>query len=214
METVSASGLPRGYGSSRADHVKIPFALTDSSVLTARPPSFSTGDAAAIAAEHFGLTGVATALGSERDQTFLIDGTDDAGVLKVSNAGEDANVLDLETAAILHALAVDPELPIARARKPYRISVDGHFVRLFDRAVGHNGGPELADDAVFDYAATQARLHLALRGFFHLAGGRELLWDLKQAAGLRPLLDAVAEASRRRLVETVLSRFEERVAPV
>jgi 4-aminobutyrate aminotransferase-like enzyme/Ser/Thr protein kinase RdoA (MazF antagonist) len=211
---VSRLGYPRGYGSTRANHVKIPFALTDSSVLTAQPPSFSTDDAAAIAAEHFGLAGTATALGSERDQTFLIEGGDDAGVLKISNAGEDAAVLDLETAAIRHVSSVDPELPVARPREPYEISVGGHYVRLFDRMTGHNGGPELDDRAVYDYAATHARLNLALRGFFHPAAGRELLWDLQQAASLRPLLDAVGDAGRRRVVETVLDRFDERVAPI
>lgn len=188
--------------------------MTDSSVLTAQPPGFSTDDASAIAAEHFGIVGAATALGSERDQTFLIEGGGDAGVLKISNLGEDADVLDLETAAILHALAVDPELPIARPREPYRVSVGGHFVRLFERMTGRNGGPELADDAVYDYAATHAQLNLALRGFFHPAGGRELLWDLKQAASLRALLESVADPDRRRLVANAIDRFEERVAPV
>jgi 4-aminobutyrate aminotransferase-like enzyme len=87
-------------------------------------------------------------------------------------------------------------------------------VRLFERMRGRNGGPELWDDAVYDYAATQARLNLALRAFFHPAGERRLLWDLKQAAGLRPLLDAVADPGRRRIVATVLDRFEQHVAPV
>lgn len=193
--------------------------MTDSSVLTAQPPAFSAEDAAALAAERFGLVGAATALGSERDQTFLIEGGADAGVLKISNAGEDGNVLDLETAAILHVLAVDPALPVARPRQvsgadAYRTSVDGHFVRLFDRMTGDNGGPRLADDAVYEYAATNARLNLALRSFFHPAGARDLLWDLGNAASLRPLVNAVDDAGRRALVGAVLDRYEEHVAPV
>ena len=211
---MSRSRLPRGYGSTRANHVKIPFALIDSSVLTAQPPSFTTDEAAAIAAEHFGLGGTARELGSERDQTFLIEGATDAGVLKISNAGEDGRVLELETAAILHVRAVDPELPVALPREPYCISVGGHFARLFDRASGRNGGPELTDDAVREYAAMHGRLNLALRSFFHPAGGRELLWDSKQAASLRPLLDSVADPGRRRVVEAVIDRFETQVAPV
>jgi 4-aminobutyrate aminotransferase-like enzyme/Ser/Thr protein kinase RdoA (MazF antagonist) len=195
-------------------------ALTESlSVLAAAPPRFAPEQAAAIAAEHFGVVGTAAALGSERDQTFAVD---DA-VLKISNLGEEADVLDLETAAILHVLQVDPALPVARPRAVigggvYRATVDGpdgaHFVRLFDRMHGRSGGPELATDAVYDYAATQARLNLALRGFFHPAAGRELLWDLKQALGLRPLLGAISDPRRRQLVERVLDRYEQRVAPV
>ena len=130
-------------------------------------------------------------------------------------------MLDLETEAILHVSRVDPELPVARPRPSvhgdYLPTIDGpdgtHFVRLFERLHGHAGGPELDDGALFDYGATHARLNLALRGFFHPAAGRNLLWDLRRAAELRPLASAIADGSRRRLVENVLDRYEQRVAP-
>src|SRR5581483_8087399 len=48
---------------------------------------------------------------------------------------------------------------------------------------------------------------------FHPAAGRELLWDVAHATKLRPLLEAVDDPRRRGLVERVLDRFEERVAP-
>jgi 4-aminobutyrate aminotransferase-like enzyme/Ser/Thr protein kinase RdoA (MazF antagonist) len=195
-------------------------ALAESlSVLASPPPRFSPQAAAAIAAEHFGLVATASPLGSERDQTFAVG---DA-VLKISNLGEEADVLDLETAAILHVLQVDSSLPVARPRAvlggaAYRATVEGadgaHFVRLFDRMRGRNGGPELATGAVYDYAATQARLNVALRGFFHPGAGRELLWDLKQAAGLRALLGAISDPQRQKLVENVLDRYEQRVSPL
>ncbi|HKN63472.1 MAG TPA: hypothetical protein VJV76_03985, partial [Gaiellaceae bacterium] len=98
------------------------------SVLDSVPPRFSAEDAARIAAETFGLRGTASALGSERDQAFLLDN----GVLKISNSGEDEAVLDLEEAAIAHVAAVDPDLPVARQLAP-RATFDGHQVRLFER---------------------------------------------------------------------------------
>src|SRR5437762_2267363 len=61
--------------------------------------------------------------------------------------------------------------------------------------------------------ATNARLNLALRGFFHPAAGRKLLWHLGAAADLRPHVSAIVDISRRRLVENVLDRYAERVAP-
>jgi 4-aminobutyrate aminotransferase-like enzyme len=195
-------------------------------VLEAPPPRFSADEAATIAAELFGVSGTAVDLGSERDQTFLIDDGDDGAVLKISNLGESADTLDFEAEAILHFLRVDPELPVARPRladrdgrgpAAYRLTVEGpdgmHFVRLFDRLHGRAGGPELDHGAVYDYGAMHARLNLALRGFFHPAAGRQLLWDLKHAVELRPLLSAIADARRRRLVENVLDRYEERVLP-
>jgi 4-aminobutyrate aminotransferase-like enzyme/Ser/Thr protein kinase RdoA (MazF antagonist) len=199
------------------------------SVLEETPPRFSADDVARIATERFGLDGAVRDLGSERDQTFLVEGQERSGVLKISNLGESAVTLDLEAEAILHILRVDPELPVARPRAvsedrgaaAYRAAVEGpdgvHFVRLFERLHGRSGGgagaPDLSDRAVRAYGGTHARLNLALRGFFHPAAGRELLWDLAQTAQLRPHLDSIADGERRRLVEAVLDRYEERVAP-
>ena len=85
-----------------------------SSVLRSAPPRFTTEEAAQIATELFGVHGTASALGSERDQAFLLE----SGVLKISNATEDEDVLDLEEAAIAHVAAVDPDLPVARPLAP------------------------------------------------------------------------------------------------
>ncbi len=192
------------------------------SVLEAPPPRFSADEAAAIAADRFGLRGTAAELGSERDQTFLIDDGGDGGVLKISNLGEDGAVLDLETRGILHASAADPELPLPQPRPAldgvYHTTVEGpdglHFVRLLERMRGRLGGPELDDDAVRAFAQVHARLGLALRGFFHPAARRDLLWDLGQAGGLRPLLGSIDDPARRRIVERVLDRYDGRVVPV
>jgi 4-aminobutyrate aminotransferase-like enzyme/Ser/Thr protein kinase RdoA (MazF antagonist) len=178
------------------------------SVLVAAPPSYSAAEAAQIAAALFGVAGPVRELGSERDQAFLLD---DA-VLKISNSGEDAALLDFEEAAIAHIVAVDPELPVARQLAP-RAQFEGHHVRLFERLHGRKGGPGLDEAAVRGIADTHARLCLALRSFFHPNAGRELLWDLRQALELRPLLEAIEDEARRTLAARALDRFEERVLP-
>jgi 4-aminobutyrate aminotransferase-like enzyme/Ser/Thr protein kinase RdoA (MazF antagonist) len=197
-------------------------------VLEAPPPRFTAAEAGRIAAEIFAVSGTAVELASERDQAFLIDdGRGGGGVLKISNLGEGAPVLDLESRAILHVSRVDPGLPVARPRpvagggeddsSAYRATVEGadgtHFVRLFERLQGRTGGPELEDGVVFEYAATHARLSLALRGFFDPAAGRELLWDLHHASKLRAIVGAIDDGRRRALVERVLDRYEARVVP-
>jgi 4-aminobutyrate aminotransferase-like enzyme/Ser/Thr protein kinase RdoA (MazF antagonist) len=193
------------------------------SVLEAAPPRFLADEVTAMATGILGVHGIAVELGSERDQTFLIDdGAGGGGVVKISNLGEDPSVLDLETEAILHVTRVDPDLPVARplpicGGSEYRTTAEGpdgmHFVRLFERMHGRFGGPELDDDAVREFAATHGRLNLALRGFFHPAAGRELLWDVGNAVKLRPLLDSIGDVHRRQLVSAVVDRFEERVRP-
>jgi 4-aminobutyrate aminotransferase-like enzyme/Ser/Thr protein kinase RdoA (MazF antagonist) len=189
--------------------------MATETVLEAPPPRFSADEVAIIAAALFGIEGSATDLGSERDQTFLIDDGGAGGVLKISNLGEDAAVLELETEALLHIRRVDPELPVPEPQlsraDDYWPTWDGedgpHFVRLFERMTGQAGEPDL-----FAYGATHARLNLALRGFFHPAAGRRLLWDVAHASDLREHANAIPDASHRRLVENVLDRFEERVA--
>lgn len=185
------------------------------SVLESMPPRFNADEVAVIAADLFGLVGDAQDLGSERDQTFLIAGSEGDGVVKISNLGENPASLELEAAAIAHVVRVDPGLPVARllASDTFDGPNGTHFVRLFERLGGRHGGPELPDNAVRDYGATHARLTLALRSFFHPAAGRELLWDLAHAARLRPLVPAIKDVHRRLLVESVLDRYVERVAP-
>jgi 4-aminobutyrate aminotransferase-like enzyme/Ser/Thr protein kinase RdoA (MazF antagonist) len=182
------------------------------SVLESTPPRFTADDAAEIAAELFNLHGTASDLGSERDQTFLLDDGRAGGVLKISNSGEDAAALDLEEAAIAHVAAVDPDLPVARPLAP-RATFDGHHVRLFEVGRGRKGGPELDDAAVRKIASTHARLCLALRSFFHPAAGRELLWNVRATPRLRPLLGDLPEPEQRELVGRAIDRFEERVLP-
>src|SRR5881398_1689956 len=112
------------------------------SVLEAPPPRFSADEVATIAAALFGLEGTAVDLGSERDQTFLIDDGGAGAVLKISNVGEDPAFLDFEDAAIMHVVSVDPELPVARPLAPRAVveGVDGiHHVRLFERLHGRSG---------------------------------------------------------------------------
>jgi 4-aminobutyrate aminotransferase-like enzyme/Ser/Thr protein kinase RdoA (MazF antagonist) len=182
------------------------------SVLESSPPRFTTQDAAGIAAELFGFHGTASDLGSERDQTFLLDDGRVGGVLKISNSGEDPAALDLEEAAIAHVAGVDPDLPVARPLVP-RAAFDGHHVRLFERGRGRKGGPELGPGAVCEIAAVHARLCLALRSFFHPAAGRELLWNVRATPRLRPLLADIDGPERQALVGRAIDRFEERVLP-
>jgi 4-aminobutyrate aminotransferase-like enzyme/Ser/Thr protein kinase RdoA (MazF antagonist) len=205
-------------------------AQTDLGVLEATPPAFTPAQVSAIARELFGIEGSARDLGSERDQTFMIEGDGGDGVLKISNLGENPDALDIEVAALLHVAAADPDLPVARQRprlgagqspelSDYRPQFEGpdgpHYVRLFERLTGRSmvHGPELDDAAIVAYGATSARLGRALRGFFHPAAGRTLQWDTKHTSQLRGLVDAISDPARRAMVVRILDRFDEHVSP-
>jgi 4-aminobutyrate aminotransferase-like enzyme/Ser/Thr protein kinase RdoA (MazF antagonist) len=192
--------------------------------LHAQPPAFSTEEACRIAEQVFAVTGSLSPLPSERDQNFRVDDGVRSFVLKISNPADDAAVVQMQTDALLHVARQDPSLPVmrvlpARDGTPWAdvSGPDGRtsLVRLFTHLDGHN--PEAAEldaKALRAWGATVARLGRALRGFFHPAAGYEILWDIKRAPALRPLLDHVMDPAKRDLVGQVLDRFDANVAPV
>ena len=208
-------------------------------VLAATPPDFDEAAVLEVAARTFDVRPAAARdLGSERDQTFLLlDGSDaPIAVMKLSNAAEDPATLDMEALAVHHAIRVDPGLPLAL---PWRVpggSAAGagperddpaafravfthgggsHHVRMYDvlPGRGRTDALELSDAALGDWGETTARLGRALRGFFHPAAQRTMLWDVQHAARTRSMVGAIRDPGRRALVERVLDRFEAVVAP-
>jgi 4-aminobutyrate aminotransferase-like enzyme/Ser/Thr protein kinase RdoA (MazF antagonist) len=198
-------------------------------VLTADPPRFDDADVPTLANETFGFEGeVEHRFESERDQNFLLRAPGgEARIFKISNAGERPDVLDMEVGAALHALRVDPSLPVAAPfpteRDPgvYVASVRDeergttHMVRMsaFMPGRGSIDGIHLDHAALWHYGETLAKLGRALRGFFHPAADRVLLWNVEHCLSLRPMTATIADADRRALVRGVFDRFEERVLP-
>ncbi len=200
-------------------------------MLDAAPPEFDAADGAEIAASCFGFRGSSTGLPSERDQNFLLSAEDGGkAILKISNASEQVEVVEMEIAAALHAKRVDPDLPIAMPWRPpdaaasgaaaHHVSFEGpggdrHLIRVYDFMPGAplTDPLSLDHDALWEFGRVLARLGKALRGFFHPAAGRPLLWDIQHAAELRPLAVKVADPERRALLGRALDGFEERVLP-
>jgi 4-aminobutyrate aminotransferase-like enzyme/Ser/Thr protein kinase RdoA (MazF antagonist) len=193
--------------------------------LEAPPPTFSSLDAERIAIEAFGITGTASPLVSERDQNVKILAGDGRGfVLKIGNPADDPDVIDMQSHALLHVADTDPTLPVMRlvpsVDGDHQVDVLGpdgrsHIARLVTLLPGRIMEPgELRLDTLYAFGVTCARLGRALRGFFHPAAGHPLLWNVKYALELRPLVGNIPDPGRRAIVERVLDRFEERVAPV
>src|SRR5688500_1133229 len=226
----AGSGTSPGVGVT----VSYPDGMTGSTVdevLTAAPPTFTGEEAAALARELFGVDGAAVSVASERDQTFLIEG-DRPAVLKISNAAEEPERLDLEALAARRVARLDPDIPVAI---PWRLPgtaheregpaafraathrADGtHYVRMYDRLPGRTEvrGASLSDEAIRDWGTMAARVGRALRGFWHPSAARVMLWDVQHALRLRPLLGAVPDGETRDLVAAALDRYEAEVTPV
>jgi len=208
-------------------------------VLTGARPGLEATDAVAVAGELFGVEAqTAHDLGSERDRTFALHDADGrpTAIIKVSNAHEDPDVLDMEAAAALHVATVDPELGVAlpwRTRAsggagpaqpgddPTRLraswaSEEPHWVRLYSVLAGHShvDTRTLSDEALIAWGATMARLGRALRGFAHPKAHRVMLWDIQHALRCRSMLDDIRDPHARRLVARALDDFEQHVSPI
>jgi len=193
-------------------------------VLATPAPDFTLEEARLIARERFAIDGTVHALDSERDQNFHLAASDGREyVLKIANPAEHHNVLALQAAALRHVAAQAPGLPIpcvsvgvngadlqcvARDGRDYLVRVVTYLRgTLLDEARSTPGLRRAIGKML-------ARLDIALRGFFHPAAGHELLWDLAQAARLRPLLQHFDQTGGHQLLERVLDEFDSRVGPV
>jgi 4-aminobutyrate aminotransferase-like enzyme len=193
--------------------------------LESTPPAFGEQAARQILREGFGVESSSLKpLAGERDQNFRVE--EAAGqrfLLKISNPADDRPVLAMQAAALRHIERVDPGLPVMRALPTGTggswVEVPGpdgriYPARLFTFLPGRTAAnTALTKAAIWSHGQVTARLGRALRGFFHPAADYEILWDITRLLQLRPLLAHVSDGQRRAQVESVLDRFEARVAP-
>lgn len=191
---------------------------------SAPAPTLTIADAQEVAERYFGVSGGAKPLVSERDQNFRITDADGQSfVLKVANHAESHAVTELQVQALLHIARVDPSLPVPSVHLTLEATPlaeieapDGrtHAVRMVSYLDGAPREPwELDEPSLRAIGGCGARLGWALRGFFHPAAGRSLIWDPQRAGDLVANLDVIDDRERRVLAADALTSFEERVQP-
>lgn len=182
-------------------------------------PYFSIEEAVRLAKEYYGLQATAQPLPSERDQNFLL--LDDSGakfVLKIANADEALEILDLQNKVIQFLGGSDTGLEWPRIVPTLSgngivpvASEDGvaFFVRLLKWVNGvcfANVSPH-SPQLLASLGRAIAWTDIALTGFAHPAAHRILHWDLRHASLARPHLALLTE-SQRAIVEPFLNAWE------
>jgi 4-aminobutyrate aminotransferase-like enzyme/Ser/Thr protein kinase RdoA (MazF antagonist) len=196
-------------------------------VLSSAAPRFPDDEIVRLVSTSYGVTGrVLRTLNSERDQVVLLADAERQLVVKLSNESETWTNIDLEESAALWAVAADPALPLStplalqgtdvrHAVVKHPTTGATHFLRAYERLSGSASlsGAELSASTVVAYGATAARTARALRGFFHPAAGRRLLWHVEERGKTHELVEHIADRDTRALVEAAFAGFEERAAP-
>lgn len=183
-------------------------------ILSAPPPSHDAAFAARQLWTHWGLAGALERLSAERDLNWRVTAPGGRFVLKFANLAEDPRVTQFQNRALIHIADRAPALPVPRV-VPARdgateiILPEGGIMRLLTYVEGvpmHQAAPSAA--LRHEVGAMAARLTRALEGFSHPAADHVLQWDLKQAAGLRPLLPAMQDLGLRQLCTRWLDWFD------
>lgn len=191
--------------------------------LSVAPPEFSPAEAAAIAAEGFGFTGEASALGGERDQNFLLTGDDGERLLKIGNRADSVAIIELQCAALRRLAALAPSLPVPRlfrstANADWFEAPDAEGCSYRARLLSYLPGTlvgDAPDDPRMMHAlgATAAGIGAALRGLFHGAADHPLAWDIKRAETISKLASGIADNRHRALAEAAFEAFAHIAAP-
>ena len=196
------------------------------SVIAEKRPRFTPEEAAELARSLYGVSGTLRALPSERDQNFrLTAGSGEVFVLKISGAGEQRSILELQHDALGHLAGRfdQTEWPrVCRTLDDKAITrIDGrnglrHLVRMLTYIEGRPlceirpHGPGL----LRDLGAFLGRLTRAFAGFSHAERQPDLIWNMDNGPDVvRRYADLIPDASRRRLVMGFCEAYEDTVVP-
>jgi 4-aminobutyrate aminotransferase-like enzyme/Ser/Thr protein kinase RdoA (MazF antagonist) len=191
-------------------------ALDDILALRATPAPVAAVEAEQLAQRVYGLIGHATPLHGERDCNFKL-ATGDTGdfVLKVIDPAVDSGTVDCQSRVLDHVREQSPRLPIPRivptlsnlSVGQQRVAERDYRIRLLEFMPGHAIHAACDVLLLHDIGRSLGRLDHALRGFFHVALGQRLIWDVRQAPALLACVDYLTSPAVRQLVRAAMERI-------
>lgn len=181
--------------------------------ITPSIPAISEEEAAQLAQTAYGVEGRAELLPGECDRNFRLRSASGDYILKISPAEYDPQLLSLHVGAMNHIARTAPHLPA-----PKLMQSNGQFApRLGDGSYARlmawlRGIPVVKADitpAVLDRVGSfAAEVVLALQSFDHPYAGTDTVWNLTQAASLRPDIAHIRDADRQALAHGALDALE------
>jgi len=174
-------------------------------------------EAAALLAQHYGLSGALKRLATEKDDTFYVQTKSGDFVLKIGNPAEPWAEIDFQVKLLQHIIRRDSSLPI-----PQVIAAgNGEVLLPFTDSFGQSRIARLMTwlagtplDSTHSTAQGReqigrllARLRHATADFAHPADSRTMAWDVKNLPRLAPLLSVIEDKYQRQQLERGFERF-------
>jgi hydroxylysine kinase len=193
------------------------------STMTTAKTATSLDRAGDLCRSAWGIDATLSLLPSERDEIFRVEATDGRRfTLKLTSPVEAESATDFQTAALRHAVARAPDLPIPHlvpdrdGRVSFRPDWSGDAVPTARLLTWLEGTPLVSAPRNAAQATSMgdalARLGLALADFDHPGADHDIAWDLRNIKRLRPLLATIARNEDRALAEAAMDRFERHAA--
>lgn len=172
---------------------------------------------------HYGLTGRLSRISTEKDDTFRLVSDVGRFLVKIAPATESAQIVNLQSAVMLHLEKCGPTIPAQRLIRGVHGQVESTVVdprgntRIM-RVMSYLDGDLLSSVAATaaqfrSVGAVLARLDSVMTGFRHPDESRLLIWDLKNFLHIRPLLEMVTDRDDVTMATWVFDQFEAAVAP-
>ncbi len=186
-------------------------------------PQLSLDEVTQLTLTHYQLRATAVSLPSERDQNILLQTETGAKfVLKISNATEKREMVEMENDAMSHLAQHGITCPqlVPTASGTTLTTIHHHNQTHFMRLITFLPGQVLAKvkqtpELLAEIGRFLGHLSNALHTFDHPAAHRDFHWDMQQAHKvIRQYLPLIQGAAHRTLVEHFLTSFEANVLPI
>ncbi|MGV0806586.1 phosphotransferase [Mycolicibacterium setense] len=172
---------------------------------------------------QYGLAGRLSRIPTEKDDTFRLTTGSGTFLVKIAPASESARVVNLQSAVMLHLERSAAAIPAQRLIRGVRgqvestvVGPDGNerILRVLTYLDGELLATAVPTPTQFQcVGAMLARVDDALGDFDHPEATRRLIWDLKNFAHMRPLLEFVTDRDDLTMATWVFDQFDMHVAP-
>ncbi|MEM9921243.1 MAG: phosphotransferase, partial [Bacteroidota bacterium] len=183
----------------------------------------STTQASQLILQHYGLKGQLEVLPGEADYNFKFQTDTKAYIFKVSQPGDQAKNLQLQSALLQHLKSkqLPVQLPFPQADLqghpivPLQGALAGYFTCLLDwipgRLLGHLSHHSL--ELLASIGESCGWLCRGLKDFEHPRAHRSFKWNLPEGGWIKNHREALTEAAHKELFDYFLDLFEQAVEP-